>query len=1014
MANQTLEIEYLIKAVDEASQTIKRIENEMNRLGQATESVDQTTQEMGKTQKAVFNGLKDGYQKAGELANAYGLSLVAVTGFLGMAVNKALDFADAIANNLNAAMEKNIKAFAEDEAQLRSFTIVVESLSEASNGALGTLEEWNGVVDQAVKATGEQTESVQRAVREFLLFGNSIDASKQVMESLIPIASDLAIVNGVDLNSALDAVALGLNGQTRALKGLGVVISQGDIEDLARQYGLVEKNLTDAQRQQITYELILKKSMATSKAAADAQDSLAFAMKRQASQIGELGAAFGRGGAIVEKFKISAVDALINSLNGMGEGFLKAIGFIGSMTGSFLSLTVTVAKVGIALGTTVASIVALNAAMTSSAAVGFLASLQKTQLVANLLSGTFGPIAQSVLTIATSFTTAGITISTAIGAITVLINGLISTTLRLLVVWSPIIALVGAVGGSLYILYKAFVLIEDKTKVFTTTWAKFTKTLESLGVFTFLSSAIESVGNALGNILSQAIESTAIGIIKLINLVNESRIVFIRLVDFIVSIPSIVSQAFSSALNSVKSFLSGIPSQLGALIGLNTAYAESVDGVNLSISQSMEAKRGLSKEDQKSIDMINNQINANNKLIESIRRQTIEVNKATKEREAASKLSTGGGAKSSNNKGLEDALKIFNILNSGNVSQEANAINQAIDAIRLNASESIILNLSSSQVKSVFTEIQNQIIDIQNKLKTATNEDAQGLIDKLTSLTEKAVEIKFVSKLSAVAEIGSAVGGGALSVLKSGVGAVATAFGGPFGSIIGDILKTFIELFSKSPEEFKKMIVNLITETPKLIMNIVENLYSTIFDAVFEGTLKSLEELPDMLGGLVERLTEKFADPTFLHKFINGIVFGVIKAIPRVVTALVNGIVRGMTKAIRNAGNVFSNIGKSIAGVGKFFGFKGFKNGGIPALMPALKAASGMIVPGQRTFGDKVPVSVNSREMILNLDQQAKLFNMIQQGFTSNQRPIEVYTTVELDNRALGKSLNRLEANGWR
>ena len=81
--------------------------------------------------------------------------------------------------------------------------------------------------------------------------------------------------------------------------------------------------------------------------------------------------------------------------------------------------------------------------------------------------------------------------------------------------------------------------------------------------------------------------------------------------------------------------------------------------------------------------------------------------------------------------------------------------------------------------------------------------------------------------------------------------------------------------------------------------------------------------------------------------------------------------------------------------------------------MPALKAANGMIVPGQSTSGDRVPVRVNSREMILSLDQQAKLFNMIQQGFSSNTRPVEIHTTVELDNRTLGKSLNKLQLNGW-
>lgn len=80
------------------------------------------------------------------------------------------------------------------------------------------------------------------------------------------------------------------------------------------------------------------------------------------------------------------------------------------------------------------------------------------------------------------------------------------------------------------------------------------------------------------------------------------------------------------------------------------------------------------------------------------------------------------------------------------------------------------------------------------------------------------------------------------------------------------------------------------------------------------------------------------------------------------------------------------------------------------ALIASQKYGYGGIVPGTKTTGDKVPVMVNSREMILTLGQQANLFSMISRpnqinNNSTNQSSTNSNTSINL-NITLGNNSN--------
>lgn len=76
-----------------------------------------------------------------------------------------------------------------------------------------------------------------------------------------------------------------------------------------------------------------------------------------------------------------------------------------------------------------------------------------------------------------------------------------------------------------------------------------------------------------------------------------------------------------------------------------------------------------------------------------------------------------------------------------------------------------------------------------------------------------------------------------------------------------------------------------------------------------------------------------------------------------------------------------------------------------------LNFQDGGIVPGTSFTGDRVAANVNSGEMILNRQQQARLFEMANRGGNGKQE-IVVNTTVELDGEKLGLAVSRQVADG--
>lgn len=277
-----------------------------------------------------------------------------------------------------------------------------------------------------------------------------------------------------------------------------------------------------------------------------------------------------------------------------------------------------------------------------------------------------------------------------------------------------------------------------------------------------------------------------------------------------------------------------------------------------------------------------------------------------------------------------------------------------------------------------------------------------------------------------------------------------------FSSIVeklNQVLTFFISIFTNIPamigELFSKAF-EIILKIPQLLLdfytNVLPNLVISAFSKGFEivqkifGSILNIytNVIPNLLMTGFQKALDIFKQlPAIFTNAVNGFgksianagenfVKAIVKGASKFVTELINGItgifgggsggLGGLISGIPIIGGPASSIIGGIAHsnpvTGGIASSLGFAQGGVPFLR-MLRAQSGMLVGGNHTSGDKIPVRVNSREMILTTGMQEKLFKMLASGDYGNERPIEITTNVQIDERTLGKAFTKLQSNGW-
>jgi hypothetical protein len=240
------DINILLRARDLASKTIKGVNSELGKMDK-----------LGKHLRTTGDNLKTiGVVGAG----------VAVAG-LAASVKEASD--------LNEEINKTKVVFGDASAEVLAFSkTTAQGLGLAQSESLG-----------AAAAFGNMFKTV----------GVADDASADMSRTMVTLAADMASFNNEDPSEMLDRLRSGLAGEAEPLRRFGVLLSEARVKQEAVNMGLTDgkRALTEQEKVQARYSLILKDSAVQQGDFERTSDSLANVQRRLKASLRDTGAVIG-------------------------------------------------------------------------------------------------------------------------------------------------------------------------------------------------------------------------------------------------------------------------------------------------------------------------------------------------------------------------------------------------------------------------------------------------------------------------------------------------------------------------------------------------------------------------------------------------------------------------------------------------------------------------------------------------------------------------------------------------
>lgn len=177
--------------------------------------------------------------------------------------------------------------------------------------------------------------------------GQSEEGAYKMATSLTQLSADLASFKNVKQDVAKTALAGIYTGETEALKGLGIVMTEANLKQFALAQGIKKPmdQMTQAEKVQLRYNYVMSK---TSKAQGDFERTgggMANQSRMLTEQMKELGVQFGRIILPVALKIVSAVNKMITSFQGLSPAVKKIIIIVLGVVAVIGPLLLIVAKV---------------------------------------------------------------------------------------------------------------------------------------------------------------------------------------------------------------------------------------------------------------------------------------------------------------------------------------------------------------------------------------------------------------------------------------------------------------------------------------------------------------------------------------------------------------------------------------------------------------------------------------------------------------------------------------------
>lgn len=450
-----------------------------------------------------------------KMAGGSMLALAAATGGLAVVIRSVIiatgGLVTAFGTNLVEAANDSIEKMNKLNDASFSFGFIINRLNAETKGAIGSLKEWNSVINKIRISTGYSNYELENSTSELLRVGNSIGLTRDQMKTLLPVITDLAAANHKDLFQSTLAVVEGLAGQTVMLQNMGVNLTKHALAESKAGHAMGEriKTLSEHEKIQLRYNTLLEKTTTVNGIAAASLMTVAGASRSAESSMNELQKSFGRGAEIIEGNFVFVVAKLYSSLTLIPPIFLEVAGTLTAVIGRLSQVTGVMISFSFTASLVISSIIALNTLLKDQIIANFIISLSKSNFILQTIGLRFPVLGKIISSTLFKIGAAGLNIRSIFGLLkaTILSIGevLITFAKGIFIAIKPLIlpfviiaAKIAAVIAAFVVLKNVIITLQERTQVFSSLWNTFKSIFTSSGESaSFLAKTFRFLGNTM-------------------------------------------------------------------------------------------------------------------------------------------------------------------------------------------------------------------------------------------------------------------------------------------------------------------------------------------------------------------------------------------------------------------------------------------------------------------------------------------------------------------------------------
>ena len=235
--------------------------------------------------------------------------------------------------------------------------------------------------------------------------------SAKMSARMLTAAADLGSFHNADPTDMLDRLRAGLSGESEPLKKFGILLSEARVKQEAVRLGIAKAGdtLTDAQKLQARYSLILKDGAVAQGDFANTSDGLANKQRILKAQVTDLSAALGTALLPAAAKVMSVFAGLIGWMQQHTTITKVALGVVAALASGILVIVVAT-KLWAAAMLILNIVMAANpfvlvAALIAGLVVAFIIAYKNSETFRNIVNGVFNAVKATVQAFASFFTT---------------------------------------------------------------------------------------------------------------------------------------------------------------------------------------------------------------------------------------------------------------------------------------------------------------------------------------------------------------------------------------------------------------------------------------------------------------------------------------------------------------------------------------------------------------------------------------------------------------------------------